>query len=189
MIRQSIDSELIKDILQGNKKSFRKLYDKYVKYHKLTCLRYINNDHQADDVLQESYIAIYRSLKNYDHNKSKYITWSNRIVIYTCLKALKKQNFNLSSVEIDQLKSPPFITDEAINNLSLQELTETIRSLPPGYRTVFNMYVIDGYKHEEIAEKLGISVGTSRSQFSKAKSQLRSALKNNFFNNFGYVAG
>jgi len=138
------DIEVIKAILSGSKVAFRELYNRYARNHLLTCLRYVKNKIDAEDVLQEAYILIYRDLKKYDASKSKYITWSNRVVINTCLMHLRKHNIFKFSDDI-----------------------------PKGYRTVFNMFVIDGYSHAEIAEMLNFSVSTSKTQLLKARKMLQ----------------
>ncbi len=171
------DIDIINDVLAGSKEDFRLLYDRYSRNHLLTCLRYVSNRSDAEDMLQESYIKIYRDLKQFDPNRAKYITWSNRIVINTCLMKLRKRNIFTSLKNLIGTKNEVKIRATAIDELSLQDLTNLIAQLPKGYRTVFNMFVIDGFSHQEIAQELNISVSTSKTQLRKAKKALQNHLK------------
>lgn len=139
----------------------------------LTCLRYVKNRSEAEDVLQESYIKIFKQLKTYDSRKAQFITWSNRVVINTCLMHLRKKNVLRDFDNIIDFSGKLTVDSEAVDNLSLQDLTNFITQLPKGYRTVFNMYVIDGYNHPEIAEQLDIAVSTSKTQLMKARKMLQ----------------
>jgi len=176
---EQTDIVLIQEILSGSQKAFEVLYAKYARNHFLTCLRYIKDRSIAEDLLQESYINIYKNIKQFKPQLSKFTTWSNRVVINTCLMHLRKNDI-FSKVDditiIDStnysLAQPP----KAIDELSLKELTNVIQRLPKGYRTVFNLYVIDGYSHQEIADILKISVSTSKTQLLKAKKALQNKL-------------
>jgi len=109
----------------------------------LTCLRYVKSKEDAEDLVQEAFVKIFNDLHQYDASKASYLSWSKRVVINTCLMHLRK-------------KSVFNFMDNIV-----------------GYRTVFNMFVIDGYSHSEIADKLDISESTSKTQLFKAKKQLR----------------
>jgi len=167
------DIEVIQAVLSGSKSAFRELYNRYSKNHLLTCLRYVKNKIDAEDILQEAYILIYRDLKQYNAIKSKYITWSNRVVVNTCLMHLRKNNIFNFSEDITDMTYQISINENAISQLSLKELAQQIANLPKGYRTVFNMYAIDGYSHQEIATMLHISVNTSKTQLFKARKMLQ----------------
>lgn len=167
------DIEIIRAVLSGSKPAFRELYKRYSKNHLLTCWRYVKNKVDAEDVLQEAYILIYRDLKQYDSSKSKYITWSNRVVINACLMHLRKNNIFKFAEDITEMSYQFPINENAISRLSLKELMQQIAQLPKGYRTVFNMFVVDGYSHSEIAESLNISINTSKTQLLKARKTLQ----------------
>lgn len=184
------DNKLIKRVLEGDNKAFRTLYDLYYRNHYLTCRRYLRNESDAKDVLQESYIQIYKSLKNYNAAQSKYLTWSNRLVVNCCLMHLRKRNILTAFENVRELMSNLQVKESVIDQLNLQDLTKVISHLPAGYRTVFNMYVIDGYSHKEIAEQLGISVSTSKTQLHKAKKTLQGMIDHSLNNsNSEYVFG
>lgn len=173
LARLSMDIKLIKEVLRGKTSSFKVLYERYSKSHLLICLRYMKNRSDAEDLLQESYIKIYRDLKQFDSSKAKYKTWTDKIVVNTCLMKLRKKNIFHDIENIVDFSQSLSINQHAIDNLNLQEITNLILQLPKGYRTVFNLYIIDGYKHHEIADLLGISVNTSKSQLMKAKKSLQ----------------
>lgn len=139
------------------------------------CLRYCSVTEEAKDVLQEGFIKIFRDIHQYDESRGKFDYWMKRVFVNTCLESLRKKKKEWTSLE-DAVNVP---SDEpnTISVLSLQELTLLIQKLPVGYRTVFNLYVIEGYSHAEIAEKLGITESTSKTQLMKAKSLLRQKLE------------
>ncbi len=173
------DIEIIDEILAGSKSAFKLLYERYSRNHFLTCIRYVKNRTDAEDMLQESYIKIFKDLKQFDAKKANFSTWSNRVVINTCLMKLRKKNVLKDFENFMDRGNDIKIESSAIDNLSLQELTNVILQLPKGYRTVFNLFVIDGFSHKEIAEKLDISENTSKTQLSKARKNLQKILKPN----------
>ena len=139
----------------------------------LTCLRYVKSKEDAEDLVQEAFVKIFNDLHQYDASKASYLSWSKRVVINTCLMHLRKKSvFNFMD-NIVEMTNKFQIPSQAMENLNLQDLTKKIQDLPKGYRTVFNMFVIDGYSHSEIADKLDISESTSKTQLFKAKKQLR----------------
>ncbi len=177
MQKHNSDIQTIQAILKGDKSAFRKLYDNYSRFYFLTCLRYTNQKSDAEDLLQESFIKIYKDLHQFDHTRGNFISWSKRVVINVCLQHLRKKNVLNNFENIIDLNLQ--LSDKAIglDNLSLQELTKMIQQLPKGYRTVFNLYIIDGFSHKEISEELGISESTSKTQLMKAKKLLKLKIK------------
>jgi len=176
---QHTDTDTIEQVLAGSKNAFKILYTKYARNHFLTCLRYIKDKSIAEDLLQESYLNIYKNLKKYNPQKAKFSTWSNKVVVNTCLMHLRKNDIFKNSDDIYDTKIDNYNLvnrPKAIDQLSLKEITALIQRLPKGYRTVFNLYVIDGYSHQEIAEKLNVSVSTSKTQLLKAKKVLQNKL-------------
>lgn len=174
---ENTDKQLINSILKGDKLAFRLLYKKYSKALLLICLRYVKSRFDAEDLLQESFIKIYSSLKKYDDSKSVFYTWSKRIVINECLQHLRKKKNEFSFDVISEFEYDVAIVQDSHDNMSLKELTELIKKLPKGYRTVFNLHVIDGYKHQEISNILDISESTSKTQLRKAKRMLQGLIK------------
>jgi len=177
--KERTDIDIIEEILCGSKNAFKILYSKYARNHFLTCLRYIKDKSIAEDLLQEAYLNIYKNLEKFDPQRAKFSTWSNKVVINTCLMHLRKNDIFSNSNDIYNNDSTSYnlvYQPKAIDELSLKELTELIQRLPKGYRTVFNLFVVDGYSHQEIAEILKISVSTSKTQLLKAKKALQNKL-------------
>ncbi len=151
------------------------LYEKYSGLFYAICLRYMKNNVEAEDLLVTSFYKIFSKIDQYQGNGS-FEGWMKRIVVNECLMQIRKNNNLNLHVEIE--KAYDLKQDStAISNISYQELLELLDDLPTGYRTVFNLYVIEGYKHREIAEQLGISINTSKSQLILAKKKLREIYK------------
>jgi len=176
--KEITDIDIIYQILNGSKPAFRLLYDRYSKFYMLTCLRYVKNKSDADDLLQESLIKIYKELHQYDPEKGEFIHWSKRIVINMCLMHLRKRKVLFSTDFSIDFGLGLRTKVDAIDQLNLKDLTNLILEMPKGYRTVFNMFVIDGYSHKEIAEHLGVTESTSKSQLRKARKMLQSNIAN-----------
>lgn len=162
---------------KGDEQAQRTLYEAYRSQWYMTSMRFGKNKSQADDIFQEGLIYIYKDLHQYDSKKSQFSTWSTRILINAALRFLKKYNWIDTISEYENSKESYETSETIYDSLAAKELTLIIQKLPLGYRIVFNMYVIEGYSHKEIAEELDITVGTSKSQLSKAKRHLRNVLE------------
>ncbi len=147
----------------------------------MTCLRYAQNRYEADDIMQEGLIQIYQDLSQFDEKRSQFLTWSSRVIAHTALRFLKRNKWHdtfQSTDEIDDVEEDK--ANMIYEQIAAKEMTMMLQQLPVGYRLVFNMYVLEGYKHQEIAEKLNISAGTSKSQLYKAKKMLQTLLEHQF---------
>lgn len=143
----------------------------------MICLRYGKNKNEAEDMLQEGLVSIFKYLNQYNAKKAKFSSWSNKIMVNAALQYLRKwKKFDFTQ-NIDEYEEQVVYQENVFDALGAKELTLIIQKLPDGYRIVFNMYVIEGFKHKEIAEKLNISENTSKSQLLKAKKMLRSQLE------------
>lgn len=139
------------------------------------CSRYCSSRDHAQDVLQEAFISIFTGIDKYKGTGS-FEGWMTRIVINTAITMNKKWDYRKVTGELEDLElAAPDL--HPVEKLSHQELLQLVQQLPVGYRTVFNLFVIDGYSHDEIAETLKISTGTSKSQLSRAKDQLAKWIK------------
>jgi len=169
--------DLIKESCLGNRKSQESLYIKYKTKWFMICLRYSFDKSQAEDMLQDSLVNIFTNIKQFNPTKGNFSQWSSKIVVNSCLLCLKKWK----KLTFDDYQQSFYDKIDEVNSiydtLGEQELMKIVQSLPTGYRVVFNMYAIEGYKHGEIAEILGISIGTSKSQLAKAKKILRSKVE------------
>ena len=169
--------KLIKLSINGQEEAQRDLYLMYrVKWYML-CLRYGKNKYEADDILQEGLIQVYKDLHQFDSNRASFDTWSSRLMTHAALRYLKRNSWNENFTTLEDKEETTDDTETIYDQLAAKELTALIQELPTGYRIIFNMYVLEGYKHHEIAERLGISIGTSKSQLSKAKKMLRQRLE------------
>jgi len=166
-----LDKEIILGCLKNDYKSQKALFDKYANKMKALCFRYVGNEMEAEDILQEGFILAFTKLKNYKFEGS-FEGWLRRIMINVSLRYLKSKKNKFNS-DIDEAYDIYDKSTDVISKLSEQELMNLLVELPVGYRVVFNMYVIEGYNHKEIGEKLEIGESTSRSQLAKAKKKLR----------------
>lgn len=155
------------------------LFDKYAPMLKGVCLRYADNSADADDLLQEGFIKILDNIVKYAETGS-FKAWMKRIMVNNAINYCRKKsklrfdeiNDNLFADEIDEEHSHDLETRIIEANINPQQVIEIIRELPDGYRMVMNLYVLDGYTHNEISQKLGISINTSKSQLSRARKLL-----------------
>ncbi len=171
------DHHLIQKILAGNRQAERTLYEKYKRSWFRLCLRYGKNSTEAEDILQEGLILIFRDLKQFDANRGVFASWSNRVLVNAALRYLKKHQWQQSFANLDEANDETSFSETILQKITAKELTEVIQGLPMGYRVVFNMYAIEGYSHKEIAKALNISVSTSKSQLFKARKALRKQLE------------
>ncbi|MEM7549766.1 MAG: RNA polymerase sigma factor [Bacteroidota bacterium] len=178
------DKELISQCKEGNRKAQYELYQRFSGELYVVCLRYCKAQQEAEDVLQESFIKIFRCIKDF-RGDSALKTWMKRIVINTSLNQLRNKLylFPMSDVEENAKVEIPFCAD----GHSLDDLLSMMEELPTGCRVIFNLYAVEGYKHNEIAEMLGVSEGTSKSQLSRAKSLLKNKILEQNEPNYGKV--
>lgn len=140
------------------------------------CIRYIGDRVQAEDVLQDGFITLFEKLKDFK-GEGSFEGWARRIFVTTSLMALRKKDALKMSEELDTARGMKAETVSQVQNIGYKELMKLVMSLPPGFRTVFNMYSIEGYSHKEIGEALGISETTSRTQLSRARIWLQNKIK------------
>ncbi len=168
--------KIIKLSKSGNSKSQFELYNLTYNRAMGIVARYITNKHDAEDILTESYYKIFKNIGKYDEKKDFY-NWFHRIIVNTAIDYIRKyKKLKIAENEIQEMNL--FCRGNDKNDLDYCKYLEAVQSLSPQYRMVFNLFVIDGYKHREIAEKLGISEGTSKSNLVKAKRKLREIFTN-----------
>ena len=168
------EKELISGCAKGERAAQRELYDRHCRRLMTVCLRYAKSEPEAEDILQEGFVKIFNNLKTFRF-ESKLGTWMTRIVINTALNHQRQKLYLLPMVDVEEAG---LREDENISlaDFHLSELIAMIQALPDGCRVVFNLFAIEGYGHKEIGEMLGISEGTSKSQYNRAKSLLRAKL-------------
>lgn len=172
------EQHIIKLFRRGDASAMDMLYAEYADYLTAVCARYIPDDDELKDVLQESFIKIFSKIGEFNYRGNGSLrAWITRIVINESLLTIrKKKNSPIINIE----NEPPDIQDDGpeLGNIGEEVLTNMIRQLPDGYRTVFNLFVIEGKSHKEIAKILNIKADSSASQFHKAKKQLAKMIKN-----------
>jgi RNA polymerase sigma-70 factor (ECF subfamily) len=169
-------SEIIKGCKRNERKYQDLLYKTYAPMLFAVCLRYTNSRFDAEDVLQEGFVKIYKNIDSYSQDRS-FEGWTRRIMINTAITFYRKNLKHAFHNDVDEAHalSGDLGPDQAAE-FTREELLEAINRLPQGYRMVFNMYVVEGYKHKEIADELGIDINTSKSQLSRAKKHLQKEL-------------
>ena len=159
-----------------NNKAQHKLFHMYGDFLYRICFRYLGNRDDAHDVLSQSFLNIFNKITETDIQEEKILkAWMKKVAINQSLMELRKRKMFFVELDfIEEIEESSLTTDE---NLLEEDLIKLIMNLPDGYRTVFSLYVIEGYKHEEIAEKLGVSVSTSKSQLRKARLHLKQMIE------------
>ena len=169
---------LVTACLKGNRESQKHLYERFAPRMLGVCYRYAHTREEAEDFLQEAFITVFRKLHQY-RNEGSLEGWIYRITVHTslnCIKARYPIDESLDPTELTQLKTPTVLQD----GHGEKDLLTLVRSLPDGYRTVFNLYAIEGYSHDEIGQLLGIKPATSRSQYTRARELLMKKLGSDY---------
>ena len=170
------EKQLIKACIKNDSKAQRLLYEKYDARFFAVCKRYFTDIQQAEDALVKGFLKIFQNLENYSFEGS-FEGWMRRIMINECLMELRKNKvFHLN---VDDYSSSISSNQEASQQIEEDDVMKLLDYLPEGCRLVFTLYVIEGYKHKEIAESLGITEGTSKSQLNLAKTKLKDMLNKN----------
>ncbi|MEO7991307.1 MAG: sigma-70 family RNA polymerase sigma factor [Chryseolinea sp.] len=167
------ETELIEGCIKNDRTTQQALYDSYCRKMMVVCLRYSKGIDEAEDILQEGFVKVFQAIKGFRH-EAKLETWITRIMVNTALNAQRKKMYLYPMVDVEDLHLPE--QEISLSGIHFKQLLELIQSLPQGCQVVFNMFAIEGYSHKEIAELLGISEGTSKSQFARAKSLLQQKL-------------
>ena len=179
-MQQFSDQELVSGILRGSPAHQLALYKQYSVPMFRVLLRFARDKSEAEDMLQDGFVRVFRDIAQY-RGDGALGGWIRRIMVNTALSHLRKQKDFVKDVPDFAPYEAKFHTDEDFaSQLDAQTLMGYLQKLPPGYRAVFNMYAIDGYSHEEIAEQLNITVGTSKSQLFKAREYIKKIIDKSF---------
>jgi len=166
---QHQEKELIQLAIESNRQAQQQIYSQFSPKMLGVCRQYINDIHQAEDILLTAFMKVFTNLKNFQHNGS-FEGWVRRIMVNECISFIRVQK------KIKYIDDETYF-EESFNNIesqfSIDDIQFLIDSLPDGYKMVFNLYAIEGFKHQEIAILLGISEGTSKSQLSHARKMLQ----------------
>lgn len=169
--------ELIEECRKGDRSAQKKVFDSLAPKMFPLCIRYIGDRDTAEDILQEGFITLFTKLDSYS-GEGSFEGWARKIFINTALMYLRKTDALKLSDELDTAWGVSSDEPTAIQNIGYKDLMKLISGLPTGFRTVFNMYVIEGYSHKEIGKTLGISEATSRSQLQRARMLLQDKIRN-----------
>ena len=173
------EGELIKGCVDKKQDCQKQLFDLFAGKMMSACLRYANDEEQAQDFLQEGFIKIFEYIHQYKFEGS-FEGWMRRVMVSVAARQLSKQKIRFSNIDLTEATAPS-IDPSVVSKISEDEIHLMIRCMPDGYRVVFNLNVIEGYSHEEIAAMLGIKPTTSRGQLLKARKHLQELIlkKNN----------
>jgi RNA polymerase sigma factor (sigma-70 family) len=165
----------------NNRESQKKLYSSFYGYAMAVCDRYAHNQDDAVEILNDGFLKIFKEIHRYKPAYTDVVSsfkgWLRKIMVYTAIDHFRKNYKHQFTTDLDngiiQVSSGG---EDALDRISYEEIIRSIQDLTPGYRAVFNLFVIEGFSHEEISDQLGISIGTSKSNLAKARRQLQKIL-------------
>lgn len=161
------ESDLITGCIDGNRRMQEELYRRFSPRMYAVCLRYAGNAEEAEDILQEGFIKVFKKMGSF-RSEGSFEGWVRRIFVNTAIEHFRRKRYLMPVTEKEENTiEGKYIS--VLDELAEKDILALVQELSPGYRTVFNMYVVEGYTHKEIADMLGISEGTSKSQLSRAK--------------------
>ncbi len=139
----------------------------------MVCLRYAPNRAEAEDFLQDGFMQVFRDLHQFDPEKGSLPAWMRKVMVNTALQHLRKKKLAFVDYDVSVIENKALYDEDIISMLSAKEIVQLIQQLPEGYKVVFNLFMIEGYSHQEIAGMLGISENTSKSQLRKGRLALQ----------------
>jgi RNA polymerase sigma factor (sigma-70 family) len=161
------DQEIIAGCIRCERRFQKALYDRFSSKMYSVCMRYAGDSNKADDLMQEGFIKVYKNIGKF-RGEGSFEGWVRRIFVNACIEQFRK-NTTLYAIQETEVKGYEYYGDNALEQLKEEDILKMVSELSPGYRTVFNMYVIEGFAHKEIGEMLDISEGTSKSQLARAR--------------------
>lgn len=170
------DITLVSECAKGNAKAQRALFDKFAPKMLAVVHRYMSNMEESEDVLQDGFVKIFQKIGEFKMEGSLE-GWIRRILVNTALDAIRKNKKTMMDVPLDDVSFKLSFDDVQFDDMDVNQLLKLISELPDGYKVVFNMFAIEGYSHKEIADTLGVSENTSKSQYSRARAYLRTQLE------------
>ncbi len=161
------ETQIIQGCMQGDRKFQQVLYNHFASKMFSVCLRYANEYNSAQDLLQEGFVKVFKNIDKF-RSEGAFEGWVRRIFVNTAIEHYRK-HVNLYALHDSEVRSYEYYEENALETLKHEDILKMIQTLSDGYRTVFNLYVIEGYSHKEIGEMMGISEGTSKSQLARAR--------------------
>lgn len=169
------EEAILQDCLNNDALAQKELYNRYSPKMLSVCYRFAHNREDAEDMLQEGFIKVFSQIHTF-RNQGALEGWIRRIIVHTCINTLKKNKKFAENVELIHASSVQVREESIPSIMQAKQLVECIRMLPLGYRTVLNLYAIEGYSHKEIGDMLDVEESTSRSQYTRAKQMLEDIL-------------
>ena len=168
--------ELLALCKKGDRRAQKKLYDSLAPKMFALCIRYMGDRESAADVLQDGFVTLFSKLDTFS-GEGSFEGWVRRIFVNTALMSLRKNDILRNTKELEDAAPVVSEASSALDDIGYKELMAMVASLPTGFRTVFNMYVIEGFSHKDIADALGISEATSRSQLLRGRTMLQEMIR------------
>ena len=175
-MKENPDLKLIESCIKGDRSAQKVIYDRLAPRMFPVCIRYVGDRELAQDILQDGFVTLFTRLDTYK-GEGSFEGWARKIFVTTALMELRKKDALKMSEDLETVRGMKTETTTQLQNIGYKDLMKVITQLPTGFRTVFNMYAIEGYSHKEIGEILGISETTSRTQLSRARIWLQNKLK------------
>ena len=172
-----MDTELaniIRACQQGKTAGQRELYRKFYSYGMKVCVRYAQHEEEAHEMLNDSFVKVFQKISTHYDLQLSFKAWLNKILVRTAIDYYRKRQYAPQTIDIELLHVS--YESDTLDHLSAQEILLLVQTLPPAYRMVFNLFAIEGYKHHEIANMLGITEGTSKSNLAKARKHLQAKI-------------
>jgi RNA polymerase sigma-70 factor (ECF subfamily) len=165
----------------NNRESQKKIYSSFYGYAMAVCDRYTNSQDDAVEILNDGFLKIFKEIHRYKPAYTDVVSsfkgWMRKIMVYTAIDHFRKNYKHKFTTDLDSgIIQVSSLGEDALDKISYEEIIRSIQDLTPGYRAVFNLFIIEGFTHEEISEQLGISIGTSKSNLAKARRQLQKIL-------------
>ena len=173
---ETFDNKLIESCKKVDRAAQKAMYDRLAPRMFPVCIRYVGDRTLAEDILQDGFVTLFTRLDSYKGDGS-FEGWARRIFVTTALMYLRKKDALKLSDDLESATGMKTEVSGQLENIGYKELMEMVMSLPTGFRTVFNMYAVEGYSHKEIADILGITEVTSRTQYSRARATLQNKIK------------
>lgn len=166
------DEQIVQGCIQKNAIAQKHLYEKFARKMMGVCLRYADNHEEAEDVLQNGFVSVFQNIESF-RGTGSLEGWVRKIMVNTALTNIRKNKKLKQNIELESVEFMLPSTNHINESFAAKDLLKIIQTLPTGFKTVFNLYAIEGYSHKEIGDMLGISEGTSKSQYSRAKAYLQ----------------
>ena len=173
---ENFDLKLIESCREGDRAAQKVLYERLAPRMFPVCIRYIGDREAAEDVLQDGFVTLFTRLDSYK-GEGSFEGWARKIFVTTALMELRRKDALKMSDELDVVRGMKSETVSQLQSIGYKDLMSLITQLPPGFRTVFNLYAVEGFTHKDIGEMLGISETTSRTQLSSARAWLPNKIK------------